>query len=341
MNKNTIKNWLALPVKDKNLVFANIAAKQIPPIPEAVEKDWWVVRTLEIIFTTSIAPHTVFKGGTSLSKAWNLIQRFSEDIDLALDRKFLGISMSDEQITNAQVRKLRNASANFISTKYIHELQAAFADFGLGNVEIKIPHLNTKDTDPINIEIYYPSILEANEYIKPRILVEIGSRSLIDPFDIISINSYIGEEYITQSFADKPIAIPCVNPQRTFLEKIFLLHEEFQKLLDKIRIDRKSRHLFDIEKLMDTSFTLAALQNKELYETIVLHRKKLTALRGVNYDNHIPAKISIIPPNEILHLWQADYDKMQLNMIYGKSLTFTQLIERLKLLQARINTINF
>jgi len=80
MNKKAIKEWLKLTEQNKQNIFREIAMDINLP-PAAIEKDWWVVRTLELVFASSIAPHTVFKGGTSLSKAWNLIDRFSEDID--------------------------------------------------------------------------------------------------------------------------------------------------------------------------------------------------------------------------------------------------------------------
>ena len=89
MNRGIASIWNGLSVADKQEIFSEIAEKVGLP-DAAVEKDWWVVRTLELVYSTEIAPHTVFKGGTSLSKAWGLIDRFSEDIDLALDRKFLG-----------------------------------------------------------------------------------------------------------------------------------------------------------------------------------------------------------------------------------------------------------
>jgi len=89
MNSKAISRWLQLSITDKQAIFNEVSA-QINLPSAAIEKDWWVVRTLELVFASSIAPHTVFKGGTSLSKAWNIIDRFSEDIDLALDRRFLG-----------------------------------------------------------------------------------------------------------------------------------------------------------------------------------------------------------------------------------------------------------
>ncbi len=89
-------------------------------------------------------------------------------------------------------------------------------------------------------------------YLLPRILIEVGSRSLIEPFDKRSFTSMVGEHFKGKEFADEKIMIPSVNPQRTFLEKVFLLHEEFQLPTEKIKVERKSRHIYDLEKLMDT-----------------------------------------------------------------------------------------
>ena len=166
----------------------------------------------------------VFKGGTSLSKAWGLINRFSEDIDLALDRRYLGFG---ETITVSQVRKLREASYKYISTVFYPQLKEKFEQVGFKDVTIQLAELKTKDQDPLIIEIYYPSFTASSVYVQPKILVEIGSRSLREPFTQRAFCSLVGEHYKELFFADKNITIPTVNPERTFLEKIFLLHEEF------------------------------------------------------------------------------------------------------------------
>ncbi|MBK8632644.1 MAG: nucleotidyl transferase AbiEii/AbiGii toxin family protein [Saprospiraceae bacterium] len=337
MNAKAIKQWLQLSTKDKQGIFNEVAADINLPAA-AIEKDWWVVRTLELVFTSSIAPHTVFKGGTSLSKAWNLIDRFSEDIDLALDRRFLGIEKPDSEMTGSQVSKLRKNSAKFISERYFPELVELFDAAGL-NVDIKLGEIKTDDQDPLIIEIYYPSVTESISYIQPRVLIEVGSRSLIEPFDNRSFTSMVGEKYKGRAFADSNIIIPSVNPQRTFLEKLFLLHEEFQLPTDKIKVDRKSRHLYDLEKLMDTEYAFAALGNTTLYQTIVEHRAKLTPLRGINYTNHTPDKINPIPPVAIMEAWEKDYQAMQESMLYNPSLPFEKLIERIQELKARINNL--
>jgi hypothetical protein len=128
-----------------------------------------------------------------------------------------------------------------------------------------------------------------------------------------------------------------VLPQRTFLEKVFLLHEEFSQDADKIRIDRLSRHLYDLEKLMDTKHGIEALKNIELYNNIVAHREKFNPLRGLDYANHIPSKISIIPPDSVVKNYGRDYEAMTSFMIYGEPLKFGQLMKRILELQSRIN----
>jgi Nucleotidyl transferase AbiEii toxin, Type IV TA system len=183
-------------------------------------------------------------------------------------------------------------------------------------------------------------VFDALGYIRPKVIVEVGSRSLREPFSVRSFNSYVGEHNPDAVFADSMINIPTVNPERTFLEKIFLLHEEFQKPLDKIRTDRLTRHLYDLEKLMDTEFAKKALTDSKLYQDIVAHRKLYTSIRGVDYDNHSPQKINPIPPAGIIDQWEEDYMVMQQYMIYGDSLSFSELIERVEELRRRINELS-
>jgi len=331
----TIKNWYGTDSITKRIIYNEIS-KQTGLVVDAIEKDWWVVQTLRLIFEMDCADSLVFKGGTSLSKAWGLIERFSEDIDLALDRKFLRF---EGELNNQQIKKLRKASFKYITEEFYPTLKAKFEDSGLSDLEIKIAETTESDQDPRIIEIYYPSVFDKLGYIRPKVIVEVGSRSLREPFSVRSFNSYVGEHYPDTAFADSLINIPTVNPERTFLEKVFLLHEEFQKPLDKIRVDRLTRHLYDLEKLMDTEFAQKALTDSKLYQDIVAHRKLYTSIRGVDYDNHSPQKINPVPPAGIIDKWENDYMVMQQYMIYGKSLSFSELIERMKELKGRLNNL--
>jgi predicted nucleotidyltransferase component of viral defense system len=337
MNKFThLQEWFQLPDETKIRLFTETSRQIGLPSSSAAEKDWWVVHTLSVIFSMDCANALIFKGGTSLSKGWNVIHRFSEDIDLALDREFLGFS---GELTKGEIRKLRRKSFQFISEVFTEELKNKFVELGFKDLTVKPREVENHDQDPLIIEIYYNKLTETDTYLKPGVLVEVGSRSLKEPFTQRTFGTFISEIYTDNPFTDKPITIPIVNPERTFLEKIFLLHEEFQKPFGKIRVERLTRHLYDIEKLCQTEYAEIALQDRELYNTIVRHRSKFTAISGIDYAKHNPENIKFIPPDSIIKMWKADYEEMKGSMIYDNPLDFDQLINRLTELQKRINAI--
>lgn len=115
-----LQEWFQLPDETKKRLFAETSRKVGLPSSSATEKDWWVTHTLSVIFSMDCAKALTFKGGTSLSKAWNLIQRFSEDIDLALDREFLGFT---GELSKKDVKKLRKESFKFIKEVFAEELK--------------------------------------------------------------------------------------------------------------------------------------------------------------------------------------------------------------------------
>ena len=327
-------NWLTLS-KERRIEILN-QATELTGLPSvAIEKDWWVTLALNASFSLPYSKNIVFKGGTSLSKGWNLIERFSEDIDLAIDRKFFGF---DGDISKTQIKNLRKQSCEFISTTFFDDLTKILTKWkAIDECKLIAQPVKDSDKDPQVIEIHYNSVIDTSEYLPQRVLIEISSRSLMEPIEERQINSILSESFPQQSFVTVLFAIPTVLPQRTFLEKVFLLHEEFSQEAEKIRIYRLSRHLYDLEKLMDTEHGIEALQNKDLYNNIVAHREKFNPLRGLDYANHIPNKIKIIPPKRVVKDYERDYAEMTKFMIYGEPLKFDQLIKRILELQTRIN----
>lgn len=331
-------DFYRLKPEEKLEIFQQIGNKKGIPA-SAVEKDWWVVQTLALIMGMDVSKHLVFKGGTSLSKGWNLIERFSEDIDMALDRNFLDFSSGNLSVK--KVKKLRKASRKYITETLFPELEQKFKVAGYNDVTLGLVESDDPNPEPIQIEIEYPKVAGEVTYTKRGISLEIGSRSLREPYTNKKISSLVKEKYPDQPFADHPVDVPTVNPERTFLEKIFLLHEEFQKLKDKIRVDRLSRHLYDIEKLMDTEYADKALTDQKLYNDIVNHRRVFSKIGNIDYDLHKPNTINPIPPEVVKEDWKKDYQSMTEEMIYGKVLSFEELINRIKDLKARINKIEW
>lgn len=322
-----IDNFQSLSDSEKKQIFESVS--DITGMPAfAVEKDWWVTKTLALIFEMEVGKHLVFKGGTSLSKAWKLIKRFSEDVDLAIDRNFFGF---EGDLSKNQRTQLRKTAGAYVSEIFIEDLKMAFANYGVDNVSIKLVEAVSSDQDPRIIEIYYPNVIPTSTYVEPRVQVEIGSRSLREPFTIQKFGSLIDEMFPGKEFTNSYIEIPTVNAERTFLEKIFLLHEEFNRPKDKMRVGRLSRHLYDVYHLSKTGFAEKAIDDKQLYETIVQHRFTFTRVGGVDYNSHNPTFINPIPPSNIIDAWRTDYKEMLESMIYEQNPpTFDELVENLQ-----------
>jgi len=329
-----MNNWLNEVTNDrKRLIIDNIAAQTGFSV-YAIEKDWWVTMVLKSLFQTKCADHIVFKGGTSLSKCWNLIERFSEDIDVAINRDFFGITNISSK---NQREKLRKLSSKYIKDELITEIYQKMQEAGIADFSIELIATEISDKDPRVLNVKYPTIFPENQYLQNWIKVEISCRSLREPFAPIKIRSLIADNYPNESYADSYFVVNAVSPKRTFLEKAFLLHEALQK--GRIHSERMTRHLYDLHKLMDTKFAEEALADIELYKTIVEHRSIMTRERGVDYSTHRPSQINFIPENEVVDLLEDDYNNMREDFIYEQPISFRALINRMKDLLIRFRAI--
>ncbi len=320
-------SWLNL-LKDKQQELFKQLSFKTGIQPQAIEKDAWVTLVLRIIFNSEVAEHLVFKGGTSLSKAYGLIKRFSEDIDIAVNREFLGFT---GELTKGQIRKLRKKSHAFVSNEMSNIIVDEFERHNIDKHLFKTDVENTKisDQDPEIIKITYQSVFDEVSYIPGRILIEIGARSLIEPAEMKKIKSIIDENYPESSFTEAPFLVKTVIPEKTFLEKMILLHEEFTKPKEKIRYHRMSRHLYDIGQIISTEFGERALKNESLFQEIIKHRAIFTPIKTVDYSKLELNKLKIIPPDEFIGQYEKDYSEMQENMIYGEKIGFNTLIEKI------------
>jgi hypothetical protein len=269
-----------------------------------------------------------------LSKAWGLINRFSEDIDLAISRSFFGLSDNTPQQRTA----IRRKTFHYIEETLIEKLDKALQSNGIKDYEIQIVSQNSSAMVTA-IEVKYKSILATLiDYVLPVVKIEFSAMSLDEPYQEKEITTLVHALY-----PDIDNEIKCsfksVLPERTFLEKLFLLHEKYQK--DYPRTARMSRHLYDLEKMMDTSFAEAALQNTDLYKTVINHRKKFNNIQGLDYKTHYPELIQICPPENLMNEWEKDYRQLQESFIYEKSKSFVELTGRLQELTDRIRMIKF
>jgi predicted nucleotidyltransferase component of viral defense system len=332
-------DFYTIDSEEKKAIFSEIATQKGMK-PFAVEKDWWVSRTLEIIFQMPIAAHLVFKGGTSLSRAWKLINRFSEDIDLAIDAAFFGFS---GDLGKNQRDKLRKTAGAYTTGAFFEELKDEFKAKGFKELEFVVIEAKDSDQDPRVLEIYYPNVIKPDtEYLLPRVQIEVSCRSLREPFTHRKFGALVDEFYADKDFAEPLFEVPTVNAERTFLEKLFLLHEEFHRPADKMRVDRLSRHLYDVYHLTKAGVAEKAINDKALYETIVAHRYKFSRVGEVDYNLHNPKTLNPIPPESVIADWEADYAKMKEDMIYEEDKpSFENLIDNLNELRNQLQTVGW
>ena len=331
--------FLQLPDNEKIEFFNQLHEEtNLPQV--IIEKDTWVTAVLRALFALPYAENLSFKGGTSLSKCYNLIERFSEDVDIAINREYFGFV--GDIFTVKQISKnLRKAACKFIRNNLQFDVKNQMLANGipenLFSVSMNIIDVTTIDPEKVFVE--YRSVFNENPYIKNTVILEIGGRSMKEPLKKISIQSFIDKYFSRASFAETPFELNVVAPERTFLEKICLLHEEFSKQDSaSIRVNRMSRHIYDIARMLETPIAENALQNKNLFQSIVKHRRMFIAMKDFDYDTLAPATIKIIPPDSVIAHWENDYRKMQA-MIYGKTLYFSEIIDRIKCLNEKINSI--
>jgi len=192
----------------------------------------------------------------------------------------------------------------------------------------------------VKIYVEYKSVFNASPYIKNTVVLEIGGRSMTETIENIQIQSFIDNHFSRAVFAEKPFAVNAVTPERTFLEKVCLLHEEFYKPKSQVRVERMSRHIYDLARMFDTPISDNALNDKALYQSIIAHRRMFIAMKDFDYDTLLPETIKIVPPGNVISKWEDDYNKMQ-TMIYGKPLSFNAIINKISQLNEKLNSLEW
>ncbi len=333
-----MNSWYSHELMDRISMLQGVSeARGLPDY--SVEKDWWMTNVLHALFQTEIGPFCRFKGGSSLSKGWSLIGRFSEDVDVALSPSFFNLSIDN----NTQLKKLRKTCHKYLVENIPAQLTAALKNMNIGDFFVEAETMLhgtpiSSDADPTLINVEYVSLVDKqSEYVQPKVKVEISCLSMEEPSTIKRLKTMIGEHYPGVD-GDSEFDVLTVHPSRTFLEKAFLLCEEFQK--DEPRSLRMSRHLYDLECIMDTEFGVEALRDTELYRNTVEHRRKFYHVGYADYDKDYPSQISFCPPERCSSKYEQDYNALLNSFVSGQSLTYQELLTRIRDLEQRFRKIS-
>ena len=263
------------------------AANRLGTTVQNIEKDFWVCWTLDALFHRLSAggPRLLFKGGTSLSKGYGLISRFSEDIDITVFRSDIGEEADFEQLEALNKKQrakrldaIKTACQAYIDDKLRIELDA------LGKETMKIAGkdpaslnvvLDDTDQDGQSLLIHYPSAVEKSEYVTPSVKIESGAKSALDPNEEKTIVPYLGPDF-TEGDALAVTKVTTIDPERTFLDKVLILHGMtfYFEAKGVLRGNgRMSRHYYDVHQLMCAPVGGAACKDDVLIEDCVRHAR--------------------------------------------------------------------
>ena len=324
-------------------VFEEVSAR-LELQSHIIEKDFWVCWTLLKLYSIPEFMSTIiFKGGTSLSKAYGVIERLSEDIDLTIDKTVLGdlkdptengISGKEQ---SRRIDALVNSAENYVATQLLSRLNEVIGQ----SLNDKNWKLEIDEYDKQTILFYYPQAIVINEksYIKPVIRLELGARGGIIPKEDKVICSYVADIF-PNLFEFKGCAVPTLSIERTFWEKITILHSLYNRHQKGKAIGhRMSRHYYDIYMLAKQGIAITAVAQKELLEEVI--KNNIVFFKDPNsaYETAKLGELKLAPSEEMLMALKQDYKEMEVMMI-GNYPSFDDILKVIKDLEMKLNNLN-
>ncbi len=300
--------------------------------PAIVEKDFWVVWVLARLFAQpELARVLKFKGGTSLSKVFGVIGRFSEDIDLILDWREVVRDDPRAERSKTQQSKI-NETANTQAGQYIAQKLLPMLQGCLGDVcDSKVD-----EVDPQIVHIHYPAAFK-DAYLRPAILLEIGPLASWLPSGVFEVRSYAAEHF-PKLFEQPSCHVPTILAKRTFWEKATILHQEAHRAIEKPLPSRYSRHYYDLARLASSDVRVDALADLDLLAEVVAFKQKFYPSAWAQYELAVPATLRLLPPEGRVRALAQDYEAMQA-MIFDQRLSFDEVMDVLAELQSEINLL--
>ena len=317
--------------QERRELFSETASRR-STTPAVIEKDFWVTRTLGRLFQDKqLARILMFKGGTSLSKVYNVIQRFSEDIDLILDWSVLSDEDPLSERSGTKQAKF-NQALNERAQHYIQEELLGSVQSALG--EVSRVALERDDSYVINVA--YPAAFP-DDYLRPEIRLEIGPLAAWLPHEEHAIRSFASEAF-PDLFTHPKCNVNVIAAERTFWEKATILHHEAHRSEGSPQPSRYSRHYYDLARLAQTEFKDMALQDLELLEIVVAFKQKFYPRGWARYDLARPGTLKLVPTGQVLASVEQDYRAMG-NMIFGEMPSFDEIMSNIGALELEINAL--
>lgn len=322
------------PEKDRRELFRATAEKM--HVHEAiVEKDFWVCWMLDYLFHDSPwKDELAFKGGTSLSKAFGAIERFSEDIDLILDWQVLGYSPEEPKMQrsvtkqDAFAKESNQRTSAFLAAVFVPTIRPVLVERAEADVGV--------EAHEQDVLIQYPRAFSLAA-IQPQIRLEIGPMAEWVPNEERPIRPYAVSQF-PDLFSQPETTVRTISAERTFWEKATILHREFHRVPDKSLPPRHSRHYYDLYRLSRLPICQAALSRTDLLRDVVKFKMRFYRCPWAKYDEATSGNLKLLPPEHHAAELQRDYQAMG-SMLFGEIPTFEAIITELSALEATINNL--
>jgi hypothetical protein len=343
-----VDDFAKLPAGDRDDLFRTVASRR-GLSPAIIEKDFWVCWTLKRVFSVEAPPAgLLFKGGTSLSKVYKVIERFSEDIDLSFDRGGLGFTGQADPLAAASGKKhqralqlLSETCREVIPEEFLPQLSVAFDQALAGTSSQRWTlALAGDDPDQQTLVFQYPSstskqLTDEPAYIRRVVRLELGARSEHWPAVNATVTPYVAEDF-PATFRAPDCRVHVLAAERTFWEKVTILHAWYHAPADKVLRDRQSRHYYDVSRMYEHGIGRKAMKDTSLLIAVAKHKEVFFPAAWASYREAKPGTIRIVPPESRMGELRRDYQGMQ-EMIFGEPPPFDHMIEVLREIEAAAN----
>jgi hypothetical protein len=330
-----------MDARERADLFAETAERK--GLAEAVvEKDFWVCWVLKQLFSNkSFEGRLLFKGGTSLSKIFHAINRFSEDIDLALDYVSLGFTgqrdPTQEKLSNTKrqaiLDEMIKVCQKYIAGEFLEGFRRPCTEI-LGVTPAW--RLEVSKQDPNVVEFHYPpASAKSLPYVSPQVVLELGTHAGFVPRDRFMVRSFAGEEF-ANVVTDRDVSVEAILAKRTFWEKTTILHAEYHRPTDKALPDRYSRHYYDVAMMADGRIRDEALADKDLLAQVVKHKQTFYPSGWAHYETAKRGGLRLVPSASRRAALEQDYKHMGV-MIFGEPPSFDWIVDQLAALEKETN----
>lgn len=326
--------FLALSTNDQRQAYL-VGAAELGRSATVLEKDMWVCWTLDALFRCPDVPKMAFKGGTSLSKVFNAISRFSEDIDVTLDHG--GLAPDLDPYDPSKSRKQRDRDND-----RLHELLCECSN------ELVVPHMRSMmsdvglSQDMLEVDeggevltVRYPQLVEdRNAYHHEGIKIKFGRRNMTEPNDTHRIAPYLAETFDNFSFPVGEVGV--LSPMRTFWEKVTLAHAESNRPEFR-KLERTSRHWYDLAVLTDHAIGRAAIHDLDFLADVVRVKERFYRSGTTRYELCLQGECALLPDERGLGLLRDDYEQMVGAQMLDDPIPFDDVVTRVRALQDEVN----